>query len=247
MQTSDNKEISHSIYVSLDCLLDTRLGTLSLLSKDLVSKALADGYIVRDEENFPPLKKQTFLNLYNTRNKEVLKESPITPCVTLVTDMAMEIMRRTIDTPVATGVKIVINTHPYKLNDKEALDLLTSFADLTKKYISLKLVSLDNQTLTPSYCQRNFSAMIMYNYDEWLEVQATTHKFKNNLAKSLIVYAPRIFFNRKPTFEEKRKMDREKIDPFKVIEEIASFVIDLKLLDIGMFSVDVSRYVEVKK
>lgn len=244
---TDTRELIHSIYVSLDCLLDTRLGTLAAISDDLVAKALSDNYILRDEENFPPLRKQTFLDLYRTRDKEILKISPITSCVSLVVDLALDMVSKTIDTPLASGVRLVINTFPYKLTDTEATDLITTFVELTKKHISIKLIHLPDDKLTPSYCLRNFNAMIMYNYDEWLESQAQTNKFKNNTAKSLVVYGPKIYFNRKPTFEEKRKMERDKIDPFKLIEELASFVVDLKLLDIGIFSVDISRYVEPTK
>lgn len=239
---SNSREIIHSIYVTLDCLLDTRLGTLAMVNESLMERTLLSGYVVREEENFPPLKKETFLELYKTRDKEVLKISPMTICVQMVTELALKVMTRAVDTPIATGVQIVINTYPYKLTDTEAKDLITSFIVFTQEFISVKVIYLPEEDLTPSYCAKNFNLMVMYNYDEWLDIHAKKNNFRNIKSAKMMVFGPKIFFNRKPNLEERKVMERNKIEPFRLIEELASNVISLKLLDIAVFSVDMLRY-----
>ncbi len=237
----------HSIYVSLDCLLDTRLGTLALVNEDLVEAVIKNNYLVREEENFPPLKKQTFLDLYKTRDKEVLKLSPLTLCCEMVSDMALGILTKAVDTPYFTGVEIVINTYPYKLTQEEEKDLLTSFVILTNKFICIRLINVSVEDLKPDWCCKSFACMVMYNYDEWLEYHVVNKNFQNIKSAEMVVYGPKIFFNRKPTNEELKVLKRQNIEPFKLVEEIASTVIKLQLLDIGVFCMDIFKYEKVKE
>lgn len=245
--SEEKLEKIHSIFVELDCLLDTRLGTLAAVDDNLMMLALENGFIVRNEENFPPLEKSTFLELYKTRDKDILKISPMTMCVDFIKDLSFTILKSAVDTPLCSGVEIVINTHPYNLTNKEAVDLITSFAVLTNKFISIKLVNLSYEQLTPSFCVKNFASMFFYQYDSWLDVQATNNTFKNVNATKLIVYGPKIFFNRVPTFEEKRKLEKDKINIFEMVQEMAASLVDLNLLDIAVFSVDITKFIEKEK
>lgn len=244
---TNKTERNHKILVELDCLLDTRLGTLALIDENLLIKALGDGYVVREEENFPPLSKKLFIELYDSRDKEVLKISPLTSCPEFIKELSFNVLRQATESPVASGVEIIVNTYPYILTDSEAKDLLTSLAIFTNKFINLKLIHASYEELTPAVCKASFDSMFLYQYDKWLDVHTVLGNFKNVNVSKLMLYGPKIFFNRKPTFEEKRKFEKEKISIFGSIEEIVSATIDLTLLDISIFSVDISKYVTVDK
>lgn len=234
------------IYIELDCLLDTRFGTLAELNEDLSLAVLEDGYVLRDEENFKGIKQEHFRELYKLRDNQTLAKSPVTYCARFITDLIKEFKEKTANTPMMSKVNIVINTYPYRLTEHDVQKLLALFVKQTNKLASIEIVYKTIKEVTPAYCRDNFDCMFIYDYNAWLEYHVTNRNLGKVTLREITLYAPRIYFNRKPTNEEAIKFKREGIEPFSIIEEFASPVIDLQLQDIVMFSIDFELFVGKK-
>lgn len=232
------------IYVELDCLLDTRLGTLSLLGDTVVEAALENNYFTREEDTFPLVNKDLFKKLYDTRDKELIKISPRTHCVEYLNEIIFKLLEMCTKTPIGTGVSLFINIYPYKLNEKEITELIEVYIDMTKGLCDIVLIDKSLDELTPMFCKNRFNIMFMYYYSDWLEIHSKNNNFRKVLLNEIKVYGPKVYFNRKPNEYEKRKLDRSNTDPFKLVEKMASVLIDLELLDPIIFSADFVKVLE---
>jgi len=124
-----------NIYVDLDAILDTRLGTLYFLDKGLYDYYKGDGkdfYINRLIDEFEYIPNNVFKYYYNLRNGETLKHSPLTPLLDVLTISVedMIVKRLTADKNIKKLV-IDVNIYPYVLKDETIENL--------KKIITAKI------------------------------------------------------------------------------------------------------------
>ena len=235
------------IYIDLDSLFVTRLGTLGIVDEGLISLALESNYMVRQQDSFPALKKETFKQLYDLRDSETLKISPITSCFKLLNELVFNTLKIAIDSPDCTGVKIFLNIYPYKLTDQEIGDLMDLLVTSTKDKAQIEIISKTPDELTVDYCDNNLVALVMYDYNSWLEANVLNGGFKRKNLTHIMLISPKLYLHKIPTDKEIREVGRKGLTPFKAVTMLASTMIRLELMDINVFSVDLDQYRKAKQ
>lgn len=230
---SDNKR--EAIYIELDALLDTRLGTIARINEDAAVATLEDGYHARDIDAFTHVDMAVYHDLYAQRNTITLMYSRPTHWVLNLTRIAGLLSEQAIARPYHEGAKIVVNLFPYKLTDAEADQIGKAVAAWMKGLAPVELTSLQPQHLTPLHCKQHYAMMIVYEFEEWMNLH--TEAFKTTRIPEILMLAPAVYRGKKPTAEELAQEIKEAAHPMRALEMLASPLIELRLIDTKYFSV----------
>lgn len=225
-----------TIYVDIDALLDTRLGTIHKHDSELATKIITSGkYHTRDCDEFDGLDKDKFRELYNNRDNEVLKCSVVTNVIVLLKQLVFNFNQQAITKPFHSGCKLCINLYPYSLSDEETSLIRDSVECAISQLIEINFINLSPVMLNPRYCKESFALMIKYDYEDWLNQNAKA--FESCILPEVMLYAPAIYFNKKPTENELSEIMRKSKHPLIAIEVLTSPIICLRLLDVELFSI----------
>jgi hypothetical protein len=225
------------LLVELDVLLDTRLGTVAQYwGDDIALKVLETGYHTRVCDHYEGVDKDEFQARYRNRNVDTLKHSVVSNAVSLLKELLAHLTDQAIHTPYHDGAKIIVNVYPYSLNDEERVALRMSLEDWLGVTAPIELVSLHPEQLTPSHCKQEYSMLMIYEYEHWLNIH--TAGFTRARLPEVLVLAPAIYFaGPAPAAEELEKIVNEAMHPFKAAQMLASQLIGLQLIDVTHFSV----------
>lgn len=226
------------IYLDLDSLLDTRLGTLAKESTQLATKALdSGGYFSRVSDTFPGLTKEEFETLYDKRDVETLKHS-------LITNVSFFLQRLVKDALAAAAVSdskgdaltLVLNIHPYILADEEVEMLVGCVRHVTYSACGISVVSLPAQEMTLEQCKNNYDIMVMYDYEKF--IVAHEAKFAECRMPNVSLVAPEMFKAKVPSKEEMAELKMAQYNPFRITERSLAVAIGLKLMPISLFCIN---------
>lgn len=237
MNETNNKK--QGIYVSLDALLDTRLGTLYELGPDIMLGAVENGYFKRRSEKFFNVDKEVFDEAYRSRNKLTLKQSGITKVIGFVNELVRSLNQQAIQTPLHTGPIVVLNIYPYKLEDSEVLTLTKAVAAATNQLCDVKTINLSEKQLTPEHCKQNYGIMFMYDYPLWLETQA--ENFSKLMCPEISLIVPGIYFKEEPTKDQLRELVNNYMHPLRAVEFVSAAFINLTFNDIELFCAEIPK------
>lgn len=229
-------------YVSLDVLLDTRIGTLAKMGSPYAEEIRNNGYLKRRVESFEGVDMDAFRKAYAARDVETLKYSVVTEGIRFLRDLAVEIQSQQAagiaSDPNAHGIEVIVNVHPYDLSEDEQ----NAIADMIDEWLmgiaEIKTISLPVEKLTVETCM-DFSALLMYDYNEWMDHPDIVESFRRNTGKlaKTHLFAPGIFFVQEPTEEEMDQLGLKGMNPLEATEYLASPLIHLELLDVRIFSI----------
>jgi hypothetical protein len=218
-----------TIMIDLDTLFDTRLSVLLKMGDEAVSEAFKDDmYYHRTSDRWPNIDPEEFKRHYDTRTKELLKTTSVTPILSLVTEFASKTIKNISNTPFHSRPKCVVNTYPYKLIEPEVDVLLKTLAAATKGLCDIEIVHMTLDDITPRFVKNNLAIMVMYEYYKWLELHSANGLFKKTTCPEVALFGPMLYFiPRDNTIEG---------DAFKAMEEVMGPLIGLRLFPIEMFS-----------
>lgn len=162
---------SIALFAELDVLLDTRLGLLLSKWPGVVPDLLMNGYYDRIVERFPGVPFEEFNEAYKNRDKSVLFKSFKTGFCKVAIDFANGVIENTIGTPHHGKPKLIVNIHPYVLNEDEVTLIIKAIALATRKLLDIEIVNMSYDEITPSWLSSNCAAVCMYRYPDWIESQ----------------------------------------------------------------------------
>lgn len=221
------------ILVELDCLLDTRIGTVAMISDDLATAVLDNDYHERDEDKFEGVDPEQFKTLYANRNVDTLKHSTITCFMPLLRHLCTLIHEEALSRPYHSGPEVVINIYPYFMMN----DVADAISIAVKKWVGImtpvKVVRIEPKELTPRAC-KDYSLLVMYNPTEWFNIQLE-ELLKSHL-RDVALYIPQMYHNKTETDEEIKKIEEEAVHPFVALELFMKPLIDVTLIDVTYFS-----------
>ena len=224
-----------TVLIFLDCLLDTRLGTLARMSDALARRALSGHYHQREEDVFEGVDTGEFRRLYRARDVETLKRSTVTTLTTLLGDFSRTLSRIVRTRPWLDGVRILVNTWPYRL-DAPTLDALQEVIALwSGEAAPVEMVDYAPGQLTPAFVKSNFDILFMYEYEEWLHMHGEA--FSRTSLADVNVIVPAIYFNRRPDEKTFDELVRDGAHPFAAITMLTSGFVGLELIDVKYFSI----------
>lgn len=225
------------IYVELDVLLDTRLGTIARLSEDAAVKTLQSGYHARESDEFEFVDMEEYRALYAQRDGDTLSKSMLSGAVSFLHDVTAAMVEQASSRPYHDGGKLVVNTHPYTrtLSSGELDEIGRAIAARMDGHAPVELVDISPESLTPYHCKHSYAMMMVYDYGAWMETHSEA--FKTTQLPEVAMYSPRLYFKQRPREDELQSVTKEIMHPVQAIQMMASPLITLKLMDIKHFSV----------
>ncbi len=171
------------IYVDLDSLLDTRLGTLRLHWPEVFAKCISDqNYYLRERDDFTAWggpNQAEFMERYNQRDVETLQHSMVTAVPALVKNL-MQIQDRDFEeTPYFSAIGLDVNIWPYQLQDgsgsEDEVDEISELKDIMRVFAGLNsepnIISRPPEAMTPMYITSRYKTLMMYDFRDWLSKQ----------------------------------------------------------------------------
>ena len=224
------------ILVSLDCILDTRIGTLNLMDADTAKEVMmSDTYHFRDEDVFGKITKEAFKETYAKRDEKTLENSLITNLPPLLKHLIGTLLKEGVQKPYYDGVELVVNIHPYNLTKEIQDEIKVAVSLMINDLAEVSLINYSIEQLTPQYCKANYRIMIMYEYNDWLNNNAEL--FASTQLPEVTLFAPALYFAEKPSDEKLKEFAKDNMHPFQAIEMITSSIIDIALIDVKHFSI----------
>lgn len=226
------------LLVELDCLLDTRLGTLATyFSEETVLHVLKHGYHDREFDVFDGVDYDEFMDHYRNRGRTVLQNSIRTNFIPMMTEFIQETLNNNVNTPHIYLPKIIVNIYPYHLNTEEIRLIRDVVIKMTRQSADVELINLPHSELTPGYLETEVSAMALYDYDQWLEAQSLNDAFRKKACPQIGLFAPALYKKRALTDEDRRIHSQLKMPPFEYLaRQLAPFIRTI-FIPVSMFSI----------
>lgn len=237
------------IYVEVDGLLDTRLGTIGLLSPEIARKTISSGaYIEREVDEFEGVGQLEFKMAYADRTNKTLHNSVMSGLVFHLRGLVWQLKKQALTMPFHDGVRLSINLYPYSFSEAEQEEFTRvlmyrlnggeSEEAHEQDLVAVEYLNVAPESLTPAHCKASFGAMYMYNPWHWLNLH--TEALKTVRLPEVIIYAPRLFHDGKPDAKalEQFKMEFEgkAPDPLTFDEMRVSPIAGVTLIDVSYFS-----------
>lgn len=219
-----------TLLVDLDSLLDTRMATLFRMGEENAMKAIELGWHERPSDILPGIDEEAFKKAYAERDRLTLKEALMTPVAQLIKEFAQRTVENTLNSPFHYRPKIIINVHPYKLDDNEVKVIADMVKHVVVDLAEVNIVDLHPSLITPTYVKTLLSMMVMYDYMPWLEMHCASKEFEKVTVPDVTLLAPRLWL-KKPD----RQLEADE-NPFKDTMEDAAPLIGLVLLPVSIFS-----------
>lgn len=230
-----------TLYIELDCLLDTRLAQLYSYGEEYAEAALMNGYLERLEDKFPNVDPEQFSLDYKNRTKTLLQHALMTPMVELVADFVNKTQLNYINSSLETTPKVVVNTYPYDLTIEEQKILLIGLYTHINPECPIEFIHESMEDITPSKVKSDYAVVVMYRYDRWLEHHSETGDFAKITCPDVALIAPRIFFHGLPDQETVGLAQSMKMDIFDMVETTCGLLIHLSLYPISFFSINLAN------
>lgn len=228
---------SNRILVSIDAILDTRLGMVlhhkphlyGRIEKAAYCKRISDAWLYQvgwDIEEYDVL--------WAKRDVEVLKQSK--PTVLLMEGLWGAVLERHAAAAMGSPEEkptLTINFYPYKLTEEESVAMVECIAELYPD-VSIKYGRWCNGILTPTYLRKHWDSYIVYDWYAWLGAQA---KNLGNRIPKFVIYRPALIAH-ETVPEAIEGILAEKSDPFAATKDFMSEYVCLEHLCSSLFSSD---------
>lgn len=225
------------IYVELDALLDTRIALVDSIAPEAAIKMLSKDYWERTVDNFSSfgVDHSEYLEAYSNRTVDALRRSKLTSIAPIVNEIVMEIERDATKSPTSSDMEIHVNTYPYILSELELDTLKVAVSAYLGLNSKVKLMHLSPNSLTPGLVKERYSALFMYNFEEWLLTHGET--IFNNRMPTVIFVAPALYLERPPTEGELKDSEIPDVTPFATMEHFMIETMALHLVNVRHFSI----------
>ena len=139
------------IYVDLDALLDTRLGTIAKINREVAAElATSDDYRNRVIDQFTGIDTDAFKREYAARDEETLSLSMMSEAVAFIGSLIKDLFLQSKATPFYDAVTLTINTSPYVLDDDIKTEIGAAVAHWTLGLAAIDVVCISEAELTPT-------------------------------------------------------------------------------------------------
>lgn len=224
-----------TIGIELDCILDTRIGTIARLSPLNAKLQLENNYRNRMQDIFEGLNMSAYKELYARRDQITLSMSFQTKMLQLLREIVSKLTEQSVKRPYHDGAKVVVNYWPYRLTPTEIKAYQANIFLGLGRICQVYMRSIAPEDLTPRYVKSNYSLLVLYDYDAWMSAQAKN--FEKSRCPEIALFSPALFFKDElPKPEDIAALRAEGLDPWRGVEAAAAPLIELNLLDVEYFS-----------
>lgn len=241
MVTRQNRDVK-KVYVGIDSLLDTRLGTLAVIDEGFAFDVSTDlRYYNRSEDAFETdaagfLDKENYAAVYEKFKSQIINHSVVTRLPAFIRELFIVLAEKASSTPYLEEVELVVNVFPFKFDEDEKAELLLALTHYFNVHFRISLIDIDEKKISFDDVKDNYYAMFMYNPKPWLDTHYRL--LQKGAAKHVTLYTPAINHVRSLTQEEEMSIAESGSDIFTMFRTIMSPVINMEFLPVGLFSMD---------
>lgn len=230
------------VYVSLDSLLDVRLGTLVMLDPEFAFDiSLQPQYYLREEDLFETvdqgaLSKENYKAVLEKFPEEIIGHSIVTKVPEFVKQLCCALTEKAVNNPHVGEIEVEINLHPYVLSEEEITALIQACVFHFSEYFSIQVISKPVAEMDMAYVAENYYAMVMYDPMPW--INAHQRQLQKGKFKDLAIYCPRINHVRSFSDEERSELIEKGTDIYRFLQSLMAPVLRLEYLPVAIFSAD---------
>lgn len=230
-------EGSDNIYIDLDTLLDTRLGTLAGLGEEHAIRVLnSSKYHKRHTDIFDGVPNAVFREAYAARDMDTLRRSVLTNMVFFIRRMVKDSLMAAAIHERVEKMCFTVNVFPYDFNDQGLIDMLVGCIRFhTYSTASVRIISMSNAELTPQHCNSHYQIMIRYDWVYW----ANEHKsfFEKSGIPGVTIVVPELFLDEAPDPDEINRLGLRHVNPFEEATRITAAMFRLKHMPVSLYSI----------
>lgn len=230
------------ILVSLDTLMDTRIGVIANYSQELAASILkSDKYWLREIDDWYKLTEgaitnEQFKSLWDSRGGENTLKTLMGSVKTGINAFILRVLTDS-DTIERDGVikqnealEITVNLYPYEID----YSLEEAYRKVLKyeygQEIEINFISMSLDELTPDHIFNGYGLFITYDFQEWFKLH---HKAVIKQRRpDVYIVAPKIFEKMPENYNKEQK--QKEFNRFKL--DLLYFV-NIEFIDVGYFSI----------
>lgn len=231
----DPARVAQGLYLNLDVLYDTRLATLEEIDPRLVPLALKANYFQRQEDSFPFVSKDDFTKVYARRDVETLQRALPTDVFRIVGEFLRHSVPECIDNPWGDETEIFLNVYPYKIDKITAQNMLRPLLELAGGVANVSVLNMTDAQVTTRFCYESISLMCLYHWDEWLGEQCRIGNLPKHQIPNVTLVAPKLYWEKVPTPEELRRLQRQGFDPWDGARAQGAGLINLQFAEVEAY------------
>lgn len=235
------KEETKRLLVELDCLLDTRLGTIESLHPPAAAELyLGDTYYSREIDDWSSLtngliSKEDFDKAYGNRGQEILALSRPTRMLGFLNRLTRDLDMAKITAPDVEKIEVVVNLYPYQLTNREKEVLETLVYSYCSLGTEVSTTELNYAQITPSLMRDNYDGVILYEFDRWFSLHAK--ELNSVLIPRNSLFAPALYIKPPEELFKEAPEEFEGVSPFAQLEMSTIERLGLELLRAKEFSI----------
>lgn len=238
---SNKPEENKTVLVELDCLLDTRLGTVERINPAAANRLyLGDAYYERDIDDWATLTEgvvdnATFQSHYAARDAHTLELSRPTRMLGFIKRLTQDLDASKVMSPEIESVHVVVNVHPYTLSERECEVLETLVYSYCAIGTKVTTTSLAYEAITPETMETHFDGVVLYEFDRWFTLHAEALNQKLIPRNSL--FSPALYIKPPEALKKETPEEFHSVTPFAQLEMAMVERLGLELFRVKEFSV----------
>lgn len=238
--TQSKTEQHTNLLISLDSLMDLRLGALTVLDPQFAFEvSTSEDYYTREEDSFQTathgrLSKETLAKIMQVKQEEILVNSVRTRLIEFIDKSLTKLTLQSLATPYNYTPTLTINTYPYTLSVQEQNAMRE---EVLKKLVDkhpVSFVHLSPQELTPELVVANYQALFFYHAHPWMN--AHDEAIRSKALSTVTVYAPHLYIGRRLTAQEKATFEEGGLSAASLLRAALAPFINYQDLPVALFS-----------
>lgn len=179
-----------SMLVSLDALLDTRLGTIGQFGREKYRGVLLSDYGSRRSDHFDGIDMQEYRRLYKERGAVTLSLSMMTHIVSFIKDFVTRVNITSASAPVQVIPKVDINVYPFNPPEHICNRLCQALLANIGQRAKVSWVRYSPEDLHYDLVKHTYDHMVFYDLGEWLNAQVEDWEKRNRGLSDVTVVFP---------------------------------------------------------
>lgn len=231
------------ILINLDCLLDTRQGTLLTISPEVAYEITSkEDYHARESDEFisekyGALSTELFEKVKEQYKHEIIFKSIKTKMYLFLQELIEGYVKLALTTPHASTITLEVNLHPYQFTETQVEYLMKALIAHLGNAAAISIVNFDINTLPLKAIAEKYESIITYNPVSWLNHRH--NELKVGTLKELTLYIPRMNTVRALTDKERKSISKNVSDVYKFTEMLFAGFIRINYIPVEYYCADV--------
>lgn len=231
------------ILINLDCLLDTRQGTLLTINPEVAYEITSkEDYHARESDEFVSeqygaLSTELFEQVKEKFKHEIIFKSLKTKMYLFLQELIDGYVKLALTTPHVSTITLEVNLFPYQFTDMQVEYLMKALIVHLGNAAAISIVNFDIKQMPLKAIAEKYESVIMYNPVEWLNQRH--NELKVGTMKDLTLYIPKMNAVRALTDKERKSISKNVSDVYKFTEMIFAGFVRLNYVPVEYYCADV--------